>query len=343
VTSQISETGARDDSLEALIQRLARMVRLEVVEPARALPLLCPQDWRVVEGYGQVYELAVGSGQLAVKERQTGKERWWEKMLRGWLEEDGGVARGGEGKKVVVTEIITADRWQRYEDEALVAEGSNSLGQVPLVHIQNTALPFEYAGVSDVEGLIPLQDELNTRLSDRASRVAMQSFRMYLGKGIENFTEMPISPGRMWTTDNSAAEVQEFGGDADSPSETNHIEDLREAMDKSSGVSPIAAGAIKGRIGRLTSAAALRVTLMALLARTEKKRTTYGVGLERMIELALTWLDRAGMFKTTLEERRVELHWPSPLPENDMEKLEEAEIKVRLGVAKEVVLRELGY
>jgi hypothetical protein len=62
-----------------------------------------------------------------------------------------------------------------------------------------------------------------------------------------------------------------------------------------------------------------------------------------MIELALAWLDRAGVFHTDANERRVELHWPSPLPENTMERLEEAEAKMKLGIPKEVVLRELGY
>ena len=155
--------------------------------------------------------------------------------------------------------------------------------------------------------------------------------------------ELPVSPGRMWTSDNPDAQVIEFGGDAACPSELSHIADLREAMDKASGVSPIAAGAIKNRIGRLTSAAALRVTLLSLLARTEKKRTSYGMGIARMIELALAWLDVAGIFKTTSEERKVELHWPSPLPENEVERLEEAELKQKVGVSKEVVLRELGY
>ena len=211
------------------------------------------------------------------------------------------------------------------------------------MHIQNTSVPFEYAGTSDVEGLIPLQDELNLRLSDRANRIALQSFKMYLGKGIDDFTELPVGPGRMWKTDNENAVVQEFGGDAACPSEMQHIADVREAMDKVSAVSPIAAGAIKDRIGRLTSAAALRVTLMALLSRTEKKRTTYGQGLARMVELALAWLDRAGLFATAPEERGVELNWPSPLPENAMERLQEAQAKMRLGVAREVVLGELGY
>ena len=114
-------------------------------------------------------------------------------------------------------------------------------------------------------------------------------------------------------------------------------------MDKFSSVTPVAAGAIKDRIGRLTSAAALRITLLSLLARTDRKRTTYGRGIEQMCELALAWLDRAGLFHTTPEERRIELHWPSPLPENDLEKLQEAKIKAELGVDKGIVLRELGY
>jgi hypothetical protein len=324
------------------------MVRLEIVEPARALPLLSPHDYRVVEGYVQCY--TVGRSDVDRSYGGNGpaprKGRWWERLLRSaeGLVDD--VLRGGGdgARDVLVTEIITAERWQRYEDERLIAEGPNSLGQIPLAHVQNSAMPFEYGGASDVEPLIPLQDELNTRLSDRAYRIALQSFKMYLGKGIEGFGERPVAPGRMWTTENEAAEIVEFGGDAgESPAESLHIADLREALDKASGVSPIAAGAIKNRIGRLTSAAALRLTLISLLARTEKKRTMYGAALQRMVEVALAWLDAAGVFRTSEEERRIELHWPSPLPENELEKLQEAEVKQRLGVAKEVVLRELGY
>jgi len=147
----------------------------------------------------------------------------------------------------------------------------------------------------------------------------------------------------MWMTDNEKASVQEFGGDESSPSEESHISDVRDAMDKISGVTPVAAGTIKNRIGRLTSAAALRITLLALLARTDKKRTSYGTGIGRICELALMWLDRAGEFHTTPDERRVELHWPSPLPENELETLQGAQAKLRVGVPREIVLKELGY
>jgi hypothetical protein len=331
-----ANTGAREPSQHASLERIARMIRLEIVEPARALPILSASDYRVVKAYGQVWEES--RTQKSEDRSHRSQRGWWERLFAG-------VSGPGSARRdtVEVLELITASQWQRYEDDVLVAEGENSLGRVPLVHIQNTAVPFEYSGQGEVEPLIPLQDELNTRLSDRANRIALQSFRMYLGKGIENFTDLPVAPGRMWMTDNEQAEVIEFGGDVGCPSEREHIAEMREAMDKTSGVSPIAAGAIKGRIGRLTSAAALRVTLLSLLAKTERKRTTYGVAIERICELALAWLDMAGVFHTSSEERRVELQWPSPLPANDLERLQEAELKTKLGVPAKIVLRELGY
>jgi hypothetical protein len=307
------------------------MVRLEVVEPARALAFLSPTDFRDIVAYGQCWEVAKNGDGV-----EQHKKSWFDRFRRLAM-------RPQRSERDFVVELIAPDRWTRLENGKVVSEGANSLGRVPLVHIQNSAIPFEYGGGSDVEPLIPLQDELNTRLSDRANRITLQSFKMYLGKGIENFSSMPVAPGRMWTSDNDQADVIEFGGDASCPSEEAHISDIREAMDKTSGVTPIAAGAIKGRIGRLTSAAALRVTLQALLAKTEKKRTTYGTAIGQMCELALAWLNRAGVFRTSPDERRVELNWASPIPENAMERLQEAEAKARLGVSKEVVLRELGY
>jgi hypothetical protein len=325
------------------VEAVARCVRLEIVEPTRAVPILSDVDWRVVEAYGQVWERDRGTGRGARGEGKTGGflARWMESAFG--TERPRGIRFGGRGDRATVVEVISATRWQRYEDEVLVGEGVNSLGRVPVVHVQNVAVPFEYAGASDVEPLIALQDELNTRLSDRANRITLQSFKMYLGKGIDGFNTMPVAPGRMWATDNDQADVVEFGGDANCPSEDAHIDDVREALDKSSAVTPIAAGAIKNRIGRLTSAAALRITLLALLSKTDKKRTSYGGGIRQICGLALAWLDVAGVFKTDERERGVELHWPSPLPENEMEKLQEGEAKLRLGVAKEVVLRELGY
>ena len=311
-------------SYEVVLQ-LARAIGLELIEAPRALPVLDENDYRKTVYYVQHFQQAknkIASGG----------------MLNRLLGQD------GDTRQVVsVTEITSADGWQRYEDKELVAEGKLPWGFVPVVHIQNLAQPFYYEGQSDVEPLIPIQDELNTRLSDRASRITMQSFKMYLGKGIEGFLERPVSPGVMWHTDNPDAAIEAFGGDEDHPSETAHIEEIREAMDKISGMTPLVAGVIRTKLGNLTSAVALRLTMMGMLSKTERKRFTYGEGLKRIAGMVLDILDKANIYKTTSEERDVEIIFPDPLPENEMEKLNEAKAKKELGVPVERVLKELGY
>ncbi len=59
--------------------------------------------------------------------------------------------------------------------------------------------------------------------------------------------------------------------------------------------------------------------------------------------MVLEILDRANIFRTSSEEREVEIIFLSPLPENMLEKLKEAQIKKELGVPAEQVLKELGY
>lgn len=311
-------------------ERLARCIRFEIVEPTRGLPLVSCFDPGEAVGFVQHHE----SGTRAIVE-----PNWIDALKQALTRAPG--SSGNQPSQMI--EIFTARRWQRYENERLIDEGENSLGRLPLVHIQNVAIPFAYEGGSDVEPLVPLQDELNTRLSDRAYRITMQSFKMYLGKGIDEFTKLPIGPGRMYTTDNPDAQIVEFGGDSACPNEQAHIDEVREALDKTSGVSPIAAGTIKGRIGRLSSAAAMRVTMLALLGRTERKRTTYGPAIAQLCDLALAWLDRAGLFATTRDERRVEIHWPSPIPANDDERISQARAKKDIGIDPQVIVRELGY
>lgn len=306
----------------------ARNLQLETVEAARVLPILAEDDYRTTRYWIQRFHKY--PARLATSKRPRFRLSW-------------GSRQDLSPEVVEVVEILGTKWWQRYEDRRLIAEGPNPLGRLPIVHIQNIALPGSYSGLSDVEPLIPLQDELNTRLSDRAHRVTYQSFKMYLGKGIDDFLERPVGPGQMWATANLNASIEEFGSDNGSPSEDIHIDQTRQAMDKISGVPPLAAGLIRGNIGYLTSAAALKVLLSGLLAKTAKKRLTYGAGLQKIAELALAWLNLIGVLPTSQEDRRIEVHWPNPLPIDEGEQLRNAQIKSQLGVPIDRILAELGY
>ena len=315
---------------------LANRLRLELIEAPRAVPALNSDDYRRLDAY-----IIHHHQQSATPARHRLLQRVRERVL----------GRGATPWQVEQrTEVFTADQHERYhsdasahQDRRLIERSPNRLGRLPVVHIQNLPQPFYYEGLSEVEPLIPLQDELNTRLSDRANRVTFQSFKMYLGKGIEGFTERPVGPGQMWQADDPNASIQEFGGDGDSPSEEAHINELRQAMDKTSAVPPVAAGLLRDKVGNLTSENALRVTLMGLLARTEKKRVTYGQGIQRICELALHAADVQGMLPNAPHERDVRIDWPDPIPDSETAQLQNAKRKLELGVPRQQVLTELGY
>jgi hypothetical protein len=301
---------------------------LELIEASRALPILDERDFRKINFYVQHF--------IEQKNDIADQGNFLRKLLS---PKNSNSAR----KTIRVTEILSSDWWQRYEDKQLASEGPNILGIVPVVHIQNVAQPLYYEGISDVDALIPLQDELNTRLSDRASRITFQAFKMYLAKGIEGVEDRAVSPGRMWCTDNPEASIQQFGGDSNSPSEDAHIQEIREALDKTSGVTPVAAGVLRDKIGNLTSAIALKMTLMGMLAKTERKHYAYGHGLKEIAAMVMHTLDVTKIYPNTKDERVFDVIFPSPLPENTTEKLEEAKMKLEIGIPREQVLRELGY
>jgi hypothetical protein len=114
-------------------------------------------------------------------------------------------------------------------------------------------------------------------------------------------------------------------------------------MDKVNSVTPLVAGVLKDRLGNLTSAVALRLTLMGMLSKNERKKFTYSEGLKKICRMVLSMLDTADIYKTDSADREVDVIFPSPLPENMTEKLEEAMMKKELGVPAEQLLRELGY
>lgn len=301
---------------------------LELIEAQRALPILDEKDFRKINFYVQHF--------IEQKNDVSAEGSFLRRLLS---PQGSNSAR----RKTAVTEIISNKWRQKYEDKELIEEGPNILGMMPVVHIQNIAQPMYYEGISDVEALIPLQDELNTRLSDRASRITFQAFKMYLAKGIEGVENRAVAPGRMWCTDNTQASIEQFGGDSSSPSEDAHIQEIREALDKASGVTPVAAGVLKDKLGNLTSAVALKMTMIGMLAKTERKNFAYGQGIKEIAAMVMHLLDVTGVYPNSKEERQFDVIFPSPLPENTTEKLTEAKLKLEIGISQEQVLRELGY
>jgi hypothetical protein len=85
-------------------------------------------------------------------------------------------------------------------------------------------------------------------------------------------------------------------------------------MDKVSAVPPLAGGRGAGEDREPVERDALRITLMSLLAKTARKRVTYGAGIEKVCRMVLTALDAAGVCGRGPGDRGVKLVWPDPQP-----------------------------
>lgn len=351
-TDALFEPGASwSDPIDA-----ASRIRVELIEPTRAVPVLDPGDYRVLDAYAVRSLREDAAPNQHEDARPVPAASSFASRLAEWIAPRTTAPRtpaslnagapprhASRPAPTEVIEVLSAERRRVFAGDRVLLDAANPLGVIPVVHAQNASQPFAYAGVSDVEPLIPLQDELNTRLSDRAHRVTMQSFNMYLAKGLEGFGATGVGPGQVWSTDNPDASVQAFGGDASAPSEQAHIEELRDAMDKASGVSPVALGVIRAKLGHLSSENALRITLNGVLSKTARKRVTYGRALASVCRLILLALDRAGALPTSESDRAVRLQWQDPLPLDERARLNAALLKRDLGVPTAELLAELGY
>ncbi len=320
-------------------------VRVELIEPSRGVALPAPDDFRSIAAYVLRCPRTTAAPRSAARPSPSARFTAWRRTLLGLppahADTDTAHSAAPHDDPAPDLEVIGPAHRRRYragpDGRYRLIDAAPSLAdprradpQPPVVHIQNLSQPFEYDGLSEVEPLIPLQDELNTRLSDRASRVTMQSFRLYLAKGIDNLHTLPISPGTIWSTDNPDAQITPFGGDNDAPSEEAHIEQIREALDKQSGVPPLASGVVRARVGNLSSESALRLTLTGLLTKTARKRVTYGQGILRASRLILEALDALGILPTTPGQRGLRVDWPDPLPRDTAQILADARARAEL-------------
>ncbi len=337
----------------SIVERATHRVRIDLIEPPRGVALLSTHDYRAIDAYLIRTQRDSRDDAASDAPMLSSAARLAASRILNWMRSTPPADTTSRPASITTTELFAGPMRQVYqttpdgetrlitEEPSLVEARPHDVP--PIVHIQNISQPFEYSGVGEVEPLIPLQDELNTRLSDRANRVTLQSFKMYLAKGLDGAASMPVAPGTIWTTDNPDAEIIAFGADAASPSEDNHIEQIREAMDKISAVPPLASGVVRAKIGNLSSENALRITLLGLMSKTNRKRITYGRGIIAASRLILEALHRHGILHTTERDRALRIDWPDPIPRDEQLALLAAQKKVELGVPREQVLAELGY
>lgn len=268
-----------------------------------------------------------------------------------------------DGTKKVFTyqEIITDELVQEFIDDQLIDERRNPLGQIPIVHIPNVAVSGSPWGLSDIEDIIPLNQQYNETGVQVADIVNYHAspITVITGARISNLEK---GARQVWGGLPADAKVYNLENGVDLSGPLAFMELLKRSMHEMMGIPETALG--QSQPISNTSGVALALQMFPMMQRYNAKKRQYTLGLRKINELVLRTLflfepetlrydpDTDGIIQEGQPEvidpsdplvYRTACEWPPPLPVDNLIKLNEIQLKMGLGLeSKRGALKDLG-
>lgn len=268
-----------------------------------------------------------------------------------------------EGTRSVNTyvEVISEESISEFVNDQLIEERPNPLGQIPIVHIPNIPVPGSPWGLADVHDIISLNREYNEKATEISDIINYHSEPVTIITGAKS-NQLERGAKKIWAGLPKDANVFNLSLDGELASPLEYLNLIKRTMHELTGVP-------EGALGQLqpisnTSGVALAIQFQPVMNKVNQKHIMYGTGLERVNELVLRHLAiyepdtfiynpqdyppiRDGQVEQLdpmdpLTYRSI-VHWPPPLPIDQLVKLNEIQGKMALGIeSKRGALRELG-
>ena len=215
--------------------------------------------------------------------------------------------------ELATVEIWTVERYRFVVGSTVVHDGPNPYGFIPFVHVPNLQPPNSRWGLSDLVDLIPLNRELNERMSDQADVIRYHADPPVVFKGVEEHSDLPVGPGTVWDLPRDAdVSLLEWRGNV--PALQEHIERVLRALYEVTETPRTSFG----DSGRLLSGVALETELQPLVQRTLRKRVRWSAALRRCNQMLLVLAERVSRLPSgTFAPYRSQIVWPPMLPRDD--------------------------
>ena len=266
------------------------------------------------------------------------------------------VEMGLNGKPVtrLYQEVVTRDVISCYVDNNLVKEIPNIMREINIVQIKNIPLAGESRGQSDLKSIIPLQKELNAKVTDVSDIVNYHSAPITIIQGAKS-KNLEKGAKKVWGGLPKDAKVHNLELNSDLNAANNFISTIKTAVHELSNTPEDSLGG-KSAISN-TTGVALQIKYAPLLEKTWLKRQTYGRGIKDICRLIIKLL----RVKGSDEERKlldrlmstsegikqvfdITITFPDPLPKDEMIQLQIIAQKMNLGLEEpEGALTDLGY
>jgi hypothetical protein len=191
------------------------------------------------------------------------------------------------------TQIITPDQIveQFHGDMPIVRP--NLLGEIPIVHIKNLALPKEYYGLPDGIDIVDLQRELNEKATDISDSINYHSAPVTVIYGAKA-KQLERGPRQIWAGLPKDSRVETLKLEGDLTAANNYWDKVKKGIMEISDIPEGSLGSMQPISN--TSGVALHLQYQPLIEKTKRKRIQYEPGFEQINYFIL----RIGMIKGLL-------------------------------------------
>lgn len=206
---------------------------------------------------------------------------------------------------------------------------------VPAVWIRNLAIKGEALGRSDVEPICELVDEYDHLCNKQTQIIDYYASPNIFMKGVRKADTLVRNQRTIYflPADGDMGFIEWSGTP---PSVDTHIDRVREAISELSSTPIIAFGKIDLSSSDV-SGLALKMLFGPLLAKTQRKRESWGRQILRALQMALQLQGK------DIPLDAMNILWRSPLPADTKEFWETAVMKDLLGISKQQIMREGNY
>ena len=242
-------------------------------------------------------------------------------------------------KRTVDTTVVYKEYWTSseivvYEGKEEVDRMENPYGFIPFVQIKNFPIAGRTRGQGDLDDIIPLNVELNTKKSDISEVIDYRSAPITLVYGAR-IGNLEKGANKVWGGLPKDAKVENLGLQGDLVASSNYTSDIKTAMCEIAGIPETVLGGASAISN--TSGVALQYINLPLIERTRVKRHCTQNGLQRVNKMILFLGLYHGLIEKPDDISMKDFLWnevdlPDTLPKDELIELNKIQQEMTLGL-----------
>ena len=242
-------------------------------------------------------------------------------------------------KRSVETTVMYKEFWTAteiivYEDGEEKDRMENPYGFIPFVQIKNFPIAGRTRGQGDLDDIIPLNVELNTKKSDVSEVIDYHSAPITLVYGAK-IGNLEKGANKVWGGLPKDAKVENLGLQGDLVASVGYTSDVKTSMCEIAGIPETVLGGANAISN--TSGVALQYMNLPLIERTRIKRSCSSDGLQKVNKMILFISLYHGLIEkpediTMKDFLRNEVEIPDTLPKDELIELNKIQQEMTLGL-----------